>query len=253
MRASAWVASTVAAYILAAAVAPLSARRPLIAIDVGHNGVRPGAISSRGLPEYGFNRRVAFATRDALTRAGLEAFVIDDAAGVLPLTGRTAVATRQGAAFLISIHHDSVQRRYLGQWTDGRNIRHYCDWFKGYSLFISNKNPFPERSCQVATLIGRALRGAGLSPSLHHAEAVAGESRPLLDPGLGLFRFDDLIVLKSAKVPAVLVECGIIVNRDEELELGGDARISAVAGAITAALLEAEKGGLLQSPALSKR
>jgi hypothetical protein len=50
----------------------------------------------------------------------------------------------------------------------------------------------------------------------HHAEPIKGENRELVNPELGIYRFDDLIVLKSAAMPAALLECGVIVNRSEE-------------------------------------
>ena len=40
-----------------------------------------------------------------------------------------------------------------------------------------------------------------------------------MDKDLGLYEFDDLIVLKTAAMPAVLLECGVIVNRSEEASL----------------------------------
>ena len=36
-----------------------------------------------------------------------------------------------------------------------------------------------------------------------------------------MYNFDDLVVLKDIKVPAVLFEAGIIANRDEELLIIG--------------------------------
>ena len=56
-------------------------------------------------------------------------------------------------------------------------------------------------------------------PTLHHAEKIPGEGRKLMDKDLGLYEFDDLIVLKTAAMPAVLLECGVIVNRSEEASL----------------------------------
>ena len=59
----------------------------------------------------------------------------------------------------------------------------------------------------------------GFSPTLHHAEKIPGEGRNLVDRNLGLYEFDDLVVLKTAAMPAVLLECGVIVNRSEEASL----------------------------------
>jgi N-acetylmuramoyl-L-alanine amidase len=43
---------------------------------------------------------------------------------------------------------------------------------------------------------------------LHHAEPVAGESRELIDRALGIYRYDELAVLRTATMPAVLFEAG---------------------------------------------
>ena len=59
----------------------------------------------------------------------------------------------------------------------------------------------------------------GFSPTLHHAEQIPGEGRNLVDEDFGLYEFDDLVVLKTAAMPAVLLECGVIVNRNEEASL----------------------------------
>ena len=39
-------------------------------------------------------------------------------------------------------------------------------------------------------------------PTFHHAEPIKGENRELVNRDLGIYRFDDLIVLKSAATPA---------------------------------------------------
>jgi N-acetylmuramoyl-L-alanine amidase len=54
---------------------------------------------------------------------------------------------------------------------------------------------------------------------LHHAEKIPGEGRHLMNKDLGLYEFDGLVVLKTAPMPAVLLECGVIVNRGEEAAL----------------------------------
>jgi hypothetical protein len=58
-----------------------------------------------------------------------------------------------------------------------------------------------------------------VSPTRHHAEQIPGEGRNFVDADFGLYQFDDLIVLKTGAMPAALLECGIIVDRDEEASL----------------------------------
>jgi N-acetylmuramoyl-L-alanine amidase len=70
---------------------------------------------------------------------------------------------------------------------------------------------------------------------LHHAEQ---EKRPLLDKEKGVYAFDDLVVLKVAKMPAVLLECGVIVNRTEEEKLNDPVYRKRLIGAIDRAIQE---------------
>jgi N-acetylmuramoyl-L-alanine amidase len=95
----------------------------------------------------------------------------------------------------------------------------YSDKFSGFSVFVSRKNRKSAQSQQFARLLGEAMIARGFSPTLHHAEKIPGEGRNLLDKDLGLYEFEDLIVLKTAAMPAVLLECGVIINRSEETSL----------------------------------
>ena len=60
--------------------------------------------------------------------------------------------------------------------------------------------------------------------------------RELVDPEAGVYRYDHLIVLHSTPMPAILLEAGSIVNRQEELELATPERRLIVAEAVTAAV-----------------
>ena len=124
------------------------------------------------------------------------------------------------------------RRTSCGTTPDGKTQK-YCDDFHGYSIFMSNKNAQPLESLGFATTLGRALLKAGLTPSLHHETQ---ENRLVLDREKGIYAFDDLIVLKTATMPAVLLECGVIVNRDEEAKLNDPAYRNRLIEAISSAV-----------------
>jgi N-acetylmuramoyl-L-alanine amidase len=155
--------------------------------------------------------------------------------GLSSTAGPRAIAGQANA--LLSIHHDSVQRRYLSQWTtpDGRPM-HYSDKFRGYSLFVSKRNGFYSQSLGLAQLIGAELAGRALKFTMHHAEDIPGERRQLVDTQVGVYRYDELFILKSARMPAVLFEAGVIVNRDEETQLASPQRRALVGEAIASAM-----------------
>lgn len=209
----------------------------VVALDIGHTEERPGATSARGIPEFQFNRELVLDLADALRLGGFHGTEVINLDGRIgSLQARARAAEELGASVLLSVHHDSVQPQYLERWNiDGVN-RAYSDRYRGYSLFVSAQNRRYAESRRFGVLLGEALRARGLEPTLHHAEPIPGEGRPLLDADLGLYRYDGLQVLRTATMPAVLFEAGVILHRDEELELRHPARRQKVAAALVSAL-----------------
>lgn len=193
-----------------------------IAIDIGHSRTQPGATSARGKPEYDFNRRLGLALYKTLRAQGYQrAYLLDPKgapAGADGLHRRTERANAHPIDLLISLHHDSVQAVYLQFWQPDGTRRAYSDRFRGYSLFYDDASAWTRPSLHFAQLLGAALRRQGLRPSWHHAESIAGENRSLIDPELGIYAAD-FWMLRQTQAPAVLLEAGVIVNREEELQL----------------------------------
>jgi len=93
----------------------------------------------------------------------------------------------------------------------------------------------------VARLLGEELGKLGRKPSLHHAEPITGEGRQLLDSNLGIYRYDDLAVLKNSNIPAILLEVGVIVDQADEAYVASSEHQDSIATAILAAFLKFEK------------
>lgn len=193
---------------------------PVVAIDVGHSLGKPGATSARGAPEFGFNLKLAEAIAAELEKSGVEIMMIGADGKADDLHARASQAA--GAQLLLSVHHDSVQPKYLKRWLHNGEERPYSDRYQGYSLFISSKNPQEARSLNCAASIGRQLRRSGFRLTRHHSEPIDGEARPWADYSAGVHYHDNLVVLKTAEVPAVLFEAGVILNRQEERLLTQD-------------------------------
>jgi N-acetylmuramoyl-L-alanine amidase len=206
----------------------------VIAIDAGHSEKHPGAISATGRAEYKFNRDMAERVRAALaTDPSIRPFIITSPTE-MTLADRSRIAAAKNADLFISIHHDSAQDQYLKTQDVGGKKQSYTDdnRFSGYSVFVSRKNPRYEESFAVARSIGRAMKSHDFKFAEHHEEAVRGENRLILDKQTGVYAFDDLVVLKTATMPAVLVECGVIVNRGEEKLLRTPEGQASIAAAI---------------------
>lgn len=200
-------------------ISSASAVQPKVIIDIGHTPKTQGVISSQGVAEYKYNKNIAEFLFMALQNKGINTVIINAQGKEITLKQRAALVNNEHGSLLISIHHDSVQPRYLSSWSYDGHDYSYSDRFSGYSVFLSTKNKQYIKSVRLAQLLGMLMRHWEFSPSYHHAEMIQGESRMLLDSYNGIYRYDDLVLLKSVNVPAVLLECGVIVNRQEEGEL----------------------------------
>ena len=207
-----------------------------VILDVGHSAESPGAISARGDVEFNFNLRLASVIEAQLAASGFTStrrMVTDGPKGDLGL--RSARADAMGADLFLSIHHDSVQPRHLEPWMHEGQQQSFSDRFKGWSLFVSQASPRAGESLIFARLLADHLLAYGLPFTRHHAEPIPGERRAFLDRRRGIYRNDSLGVLKASRAPAVLLEAGLIVNREEELALNGADRQSRLAHAVAEA------------------
>jgi len=206
-----------------------------VAVDIGHTKNQGGAISAHGISEYNYNREVASLLFSELIKLGfIKSFIINEKGEDISLIERANQANNRRANLLISIHHDSVQPIYLLSWRyQGKNLS-YCDLYKGYSIFISEENENYSSNFLFADLLGSELLNGGFHPSLHHAEHIKGENRKLINKEKGIYEFNKLVILKNAHVPAVLSECGVIKNRNEEDSINYDYRKRLVSAIISA-------------------
>ena len=209
-----------------------------LVLDVGHTAQVPGAKSARGAHEFDFNLRLAKLIEKQLVDADFAKTVllVTDGPALQSLARRVARANAAHADLLLSIHHDSVPDSMLEKWDYNGEPHSFSDRFKGHSLFVSYENRDRRSSLRFARLLGLALKSRGLQYTPHYTEKIMGRRRrELLDPEAGVYRYDQLVVLRYPQMPAVLLEAGSIINRDEEL-LMGTAEHQAV---IAAAALEA--------------
>jgi N-acetylmuramoyl-L-alanine amidase len=150
---------------------------------------------------------------------------------------RIQFASNTPSDLLLSVHHDSVPNKFLEKWMFEGKERAYCDRFSGHSLFVSAEAPEYRASLAFARAIGLELRARGLRYTPHYTEKFMGpRQRQLVDAEAGVYRFDNLAVLRFTNTPAVLLEAGSIINRAEELEMASPQRQELIAGAVVAAV-----------------
>src|ERR1700720_1088946 len=210
-----------------------------VVVDVGHTLDVPGAMSARGVPEYAFNLQLAREVKQALVDAGFEQAVLL-ITGTAPWRGlfeRAARANAMHADLFIAIHHDSVPDNLKQIWEYAGQKNEFNDDYPGYAIFISNDNAERAGSLLFGSMLGHELERRNLHYTPHYTLALMGHRRRVLvDAEAGVYRYDQLIVLRQTRMPAVLLEAGSIVNREEELELATPRSEEHTSAAIAAAV-----------------
>lgn len=224
---------------IAAAVPP--APRPLVVIDPGHGGRDVGAISPHG---GGYEKDVTFAiaraAAEAINAGGVaRAELTRDDDRFLPLGERPAIARRRGAALFISVHADSAPNaaaRGASVYTlsevasDAMAARlaareNRADALAGINL--GGEEP------EVAAILYDLARRRATNASADYAQTLAAALAPDV-PVTGRFhRFAGFRVLKSADMPAVLLETGFLSNADDARFLFSPAGQKAIARGLT--------------------
>lgn len=210
-----------------------------VIVDVGHTPEIPGAISARGATEYDFNLRLARVIERKLNDAGFTrtSLLLATGPAIPSLVRRIAQANTMSADLLISVHHDSVPDVFKTKWDYNGKQLDYSDRFKGHSIFVSTENADFQASLSFGKLLGARLKARGLQYTPHYTEAFMGlRRRQMLDAETGVYRYDQLLILRTTHMPAVLLEAGSIIHRDEELLMASEDHQWQIAGAVTEAV-----------------
>jgi N-acetylmuramoyl-L-alanine amidase len=212
-----------------------------IVLDVGHTAKSEGAISARNVAEFVFNQRLARRIEEKLKAEGFAEtrLLVTEGKARPSLVKRVAAANNLRVNLFLSIHHDSVPDSLLENWEFEGKKSHFSDRFSGYSVFVSRNNPDFKTSLLFAELVGREMKAEGLQYAQQYTQAIMGRyQHPLLNKETGVYGYDQLVVLRTTRMPAVLLEAGSIINRDEELKMDSPERQGIISSGVTAAVKE---------------
>jgi N-acetylmuramoyl-L-alanine amidase len=212
-----------------------------IVLDVGHTAKSEGAISARNVPEFAFNLHLARRIEEKLKAGGFAAtkLLVTEGNARRSLVKRVAVANDLPADLFLSIHHDSVPNKLLEDWEFEGKKRHFSDRFGGYSVWVSRNNPDFKTSLSFAELVAKEMKAQGLDYAHQYTQPIMGHyQHPLLNKETGVYSYDELVVLRKTRMPAVLLEAGSIINRDEELKMESPERQDIISSGVAGAVKE---------------
>lgn len=212
-----------------------------IILDVGHSAESYGAMSARKVPEFEYNLNLGKRIEEKLKADGFAQTILLVTEGKArpSLMKRVVVANKKGADLFLSIHHDSVPGIYAEKWEFEGRKSIFNDMFGGYSVFVSKLNPHYRESLRFARMVGNQMASKELQFARQYDQWFMGKfQRELLDIEAGVYRYDQLVVLRMTRMPAVLLESGSIINRDEELVMASDEHKNKVAAAVSSAAVD---------------
>ena len=188
----------------------------ILIIDPGHGGFDPGAVASDGTAESGINLAVGLQMEEMARLLGVET----------DMTRREDVSTESDASAAVRQRKNS----------DLKNRVEQINGVSGGVLVSLHQNSLP----QVPAVHGAQVFYSEVEGSRELAETVQAALNTVINDrnkevkaaGGGGY------LLKNAKIPAILVECGFLSNGDETVLLNTQAHQNRLALTILASVLE---------------
>ena len=188
----------------------------ILIIDPGHGGFDPGAVASDGTTESKINLAVGLQMEEMARLLGVES----------DMTRREDVSTESDANAAVRQRKNS----------DLKNRVEQINGISGGVLVSLHQNSLP----QVPAVHGAQVFYSEVEDSRELAETVQSALNTVINDrnkevkaaGGGVY------LLKNAKIPAILVECGFLSNGDETALLNTQAHQNRLALTILASVLE---------------
>ncbi|HEY4466701.1 MAG TPA: N-acetylmuramoyl-L-alanine amidase AmiB [Klebsiella sp.] len=216
----------------------------IIAIDAGHGGQDPGAIGPNGTKEKNVTIAIARKLRTLLNAdPQFRPVMTRDGDYFISVMGRSDVARKQNANFLVSIHADAAPNRDAtgaSVWvlSNRRANSEMAGWLEqhekqsellgGAGDVLANSQSDPYLSQAVLDLQFGHSQRVGYDVATN----VLSQLQRIGDLHKRRPEHASLGVLRSPDIPSILVETGFISNTGEERLLDSDAYQQQVAEAI---------------------
>ncbi|MBI3131258.1 MAG: N-acetylmuramoyl-L-alanine amidase [Acidobacteria bacterium] len=204
-------------------------------LDAGHGGQDTGAHGPKGLKEKDAVLTLAKALANRLEEAGLQVSLTRSDDTFVPLWERAKLANEQGADLFVSLHLNAAKAKAAR----GSEV-YFLSLSEGdeeSEALARTENGAQEASpAGPGSVIDSILDDLSQKAFLEDSERLAVEVQRQLNRLAGIkergVKQAPFVVLRSAAMPAVLVETAFISNPKEELKLKDAAFVDQVAQAI---------------------
>lgn len=175
-----------------------------------------GAASYTGIFEYEFNDAIVKYFEDKSHQVPGIRYEVIPATRNIGLHERVEYANKIKPDLYIEIHHDAAKAEDIERARLAGDDSPLWKEMSGFSVHYSESNAFPERSKAFAQIFADEMLKGEFSPNLYHADVG---KMMCMDRKRGIYNRINpygLYVLYNTKSPAVVIECGTIINPDEE-------------------------------------
>lgn len=169
----------------------LSASDRVIVLDPGHGGSQPGASSPNGIKEKDLNLKISLKVEAALKQLGYNVIMTRDSDTTVGLYERPGKANGIYADIFVSIHANSS----TSPTPSGIEVL--------YSPATTGTNKKVDQYPLAKMVMDEILKATGAKER-------------------GVIKRPDLVVIREANMPAILVEVGFLSNAEEERQITND-------------------------------
>ena len=226
--------------------APKGRRDLVIAVDAGHGGEDPGAVTRSGIRE----KDVVFAIARALARRidripGMKAAMIRDGDYYVGLRRRTEIARKHGADLFVSIHADSFRNPrvsgsgvyVLSQRGASSEAARWLAKQENASDFVGGVS-IDDKDDLLASVLVDLQQTATRSVSFEVGGQVLKSLGRVARRHKRRIEQAGFLVLKSPDIPSILIETGFLTNPSDAKRLSNPEHQDVVARAILDGILD---------------
>ena len=225
--------------------APEGRRKVVVAVDAGHGGEDPGAITRSGIREKNVVLAIARALKRRIDRTpGMKAVLIRDGDYYVGLRRRTEIARRRGADLFVSIHADSFRDpRVSGSSVYVLSRRGASSEAARWLAQQENASDFvggvsiDDKDDLLASVLVDLQQTATLSASAEVGGQVLGSLGRIGRRHKRRIEQAGFLVLKSPDIPSILIETGFLTNPTDAKRLSNSKHQEQVARAILDGIL----------------